>query len=186
MLKRAVFLQHKNARFIFTTLIFTILFVDNEFVFIFNCNDVREFFFNRFRVMHSSFSSQVLLIVEKLYCNIKIYFKDFCQNMIFDDQRILLNSNDVELHNDLYNEFDSYCFTATIFKEKKLHVEFDYAFFKIFVLVEQIFRAEHSRILICFMKVFIHFIQIELFEIAFIFHNFVKKMFEKVIKKEHF
>lgn len=106
--------------------------------------------------------------------------------MIFDDHKTLLNPNNVELHNDLYNEFDSYCFTVTIFKKKELHVEFRYAFSKIFVFVEQIFRIEHSRTLICFFEIFIHFIQIEFSDVIFIFHDFIKKMSEKIIKKKYF
>jgi len=175
----------KNARLISTTSISAVLFVDNKFVFISNCNNVQEFFFDCFRVMHLLSLFQILLVAEKLYYNVKIYFENSCQNIIFDNYRTLLNSNNVELHNNLYNEFDLYCFTATMLKERKLHVEFCYALFKVSVLVEQIFRVEHSRTLVCFLEVFIYFIQIELSEIAFIFCNFIKKMFEKVTREEH-
>ena len=78
-----------------------------------------------------------------------------------------------------------YCFTVTILKERKLHVEFRYIFFKISAFVEQIFRVEYSRTLICFFEIFIYFIQIELSEIAFIFCNFIKKIFEKVTREKH-
>lgn len=176
--------QHKDIWFIFTVSISTVSFVDNEFVFISNCNDVRGFFSNCFRVLYSLSLPQVLLVAEELYRNIKVYFKDSCQNMIFDNQKTLLNSNSAKLHNDLCNKFDSYCFTTTIVKGKKLHVKFDHVFFKASVLVEQILRAKHSWTLVCFMEVFIHFIQIELFEIAFILREFIKKIFEKVIRKE--
>ena len=70
-------------------------------------------------------------------------------------------------------------------KKEKLHVEFDHILFKASALVERILRAEHSQILVCFMKVFIHFIQIGFFEVASILRDFIKKMFEKVIRGEH-
>ena len=88
--------------------------------------------------MHSPSPPQVLLVAEELFHNIKVYFKNSCQNMIFDDHRALLNLNGAKLHNDLYNEFDSYCFTATMFKGRELHVEFRHALSKAFALVEQI------------------------------------------------
>jgi hypothetical protein len=153
--------------------------------FFFNRNEIQEFFFDRFRVLHSSSSSQTLLIAKTLFHNIKIYFENSCRNMILDDHEILLNSNDVELHNDLCNDFDSYCFIAIIFMIRKSHVEFRYALFKVSALVEQIFRVEHSRILICFLEVFIHLIQIELSEVTFFLRDFIKRMFAKVIRKEH-
>jgi len=175
----------KDARLISTISISAVLFVDNVFVSISNCNNVQEFFFDRFRVIYLSSLFQILLIAEKLYYNIKIYFEDFCQNINFDNYKTLLNSNSAELYNNLYNKFDSYCFTATILKERKLHIEFCYTLFKISALVEQIFRVEYSRILVCFLEVFIYFIQIELSEIAFIFRNFIKKISEKVTKKKY-
>ncbi len=104
--------------------------------------------------------------------------------MIFDDHEILLNPNDAKLHNDLCNEFDSYCFTTTMFKERKLHVEFGHALFKAFALVEQILRVEHSWTLAYFLEVFIHLIQIELSKIASILRDLIKKMSKKVIRKE--
>lgn len=105
--------------------------------------------------------------------------------MIFDDHETLLNSNDVELYNDLCNEFDLYCFIATMLKSRQLYVKFRYAFFKVFALVEHIFWVEHSRTLICFLEVFIHFIQIEISKIAFILRDFIKKLFKKVTRREH-
>ena len=59
----------------------------------------------------------------------------------------------------LINDFDSYCFTATVFKEKGLLVEFRRALSKACALVEQILRAEHPRTLACFLEVFMHFVQ---------------------------
>ncbi len=128
----------KDARLISTISISAALFVDNIFVSISNCNNVQEFFFDRFRVIYLLSLSQILLVAEKLYHNIKIYFEDSCQNVNFDNYRTLLNPNNVELYNNLYNEFDLYCFTATILKERKLHIEFRHVFFKVSALVEQI------------------------------------------------
>ena len=88
--------------------------------------------------MYSPSPPQVLLVAEELFYNIKVYFEDSCQNMIFDDYGTLLNLNGAELYNDLCNEFDSYCFTATMFKKRELHVEFRHALSKVFALIEQI------------------------------------------------
>lgn len=108
--------------------------------------------------MHSPSPPQVLLVAEELYHNIKVYFEDSCQNMIFDDHGTLLNLNGTELHNDLCNEFDSYYFTATMLRGRKLHVKFRHALSKASALVEQILRAGHPRTLACFLEVFIYFI----------------------------
>jgi hypothetical protein len=78
--------------------------------------------------------------------------------MILDDYKTLLTPNGAELHNDLYNDFDSYYFTATILIEKGLHVEFRRVLSKAFALVEQILRAEYPRTLACFLEVFIYLI----------------------------
>ncbi len=137
---------------------------------------------SRSRVMHSPSPPQVLLVAEELYHNIKVYFGVSCKHMIFDDHGTLLNPDGAELHNDLCNEFDSYCFTATMFKGRKLHVGFGHALSKASALVEQILRAEHPRTLACFLEVFIHLIQTGLHDVASILRDFIKKMSEKVIR----
>ena len=185
MLQQAVAPQHKDARLISAASISTAPSAYNESVSIPNCNDVRRFFFNRSGVMHSLSPPQALLVAEELFYNIKVYFKDSCRDMIFDDQGALLNPNSAELNNDLYNDFDSYCFTAAVFKGRKLHVKFRHALSKASALVEQILRAEHPRTLACFMEVFIHFIQSGLSEVASVLREFMKKMSEKVTRGGH-
>ena len=56
--------------------------------------------------------------------------------MILDDYKTLLTLNGAKLYNDLYNDFDSYCFTATILIEKGLYVEFRRVLSKASILVE--------------------------------------------------
>ena len=175
----------QDAGLISTASISAAPFAVNEFVSPPNCNDVQGFFSDRFRVMHSPSPPQVLLVAEELFHNIKVYFEDSCQNMIFDDHGTLLNLNGADLHNDLCNEFDSYCFTATMFKGRELHVEFRHALSKAFALVEQILRAEHPRTLACFLEVFIHLIQTGLPDVASILRDFIKKMSEKVTRGGH-
>jgi hypothetical protein len=58
--------------------------------------------------------------------------------MILDDYRTLLTPNNAELHNDLYNNFDLYYFTAIMLIKKGLHVEFRRTLSKASALVEQI------------------------------------------------
>ena len=86
----------KDARLISTASISAAPFADIESVSIPNCNDVQGFFSDSSRVMHSPSPPQVLLVAEKLYHNIKVYFEDSCQNMIFDDHGTLLNPNGAE------------------------------------------------------------------------------------------
>ncbi|KAI1358861.1 hypothetical protein F5Y08DRAFT_320864 [Xylaria arbuscula] len=105
--------------------------------------------------------------------------------MILDDHGTLLTPNGAKLHNDLCNDFDSYCFTATMLIEKGLHVEFRRALFKASALVEQILRAEHPRTLACFLEVFIHLIQAGLPEVTSFLRDFIKRMSAKVIRKGH-
>jgi hypothetical protein len=77
-------------------------------------------------------------VAENLFHNIKIYFENSCRNMILDDHGTLLAPNGAELRNNLCNDFDSYCFTATMLIKKGLHVKFRYALFKASALIKQI------------------------------------------------
>ncbi|KFY63875.1 hypothetical protein V496_03613 [Pseudogymnoascus sp. VKM F-4515 (FW-2607)] len=106
-------------------------------------------------VPHSLFPPQDLLVHEKLLWNIKGYFEMSCRSMKFDNYGDLLTPYGANLIND----FDSYCFTATVFQGKGLLIEFRRALSKACALVEEILRAEHPRTLACFLEVFIHFIQ---------------------------
>lgn len=160
-------------------------FADNEFVFQFNHNDVQGFFSDRSRVLYSPSPPQALLVSENLFYNIKVYFENSCRNIILDDHGTLLTPNGAKLHNDLCNDFDSYCFTATMVIEKGLHVEFRRALSKASALVEQILRAEHPRTLACFLEVFIHLIQTRLPDVTSFLRDFIKRMSAKVTRKGH-
>ena len=105
--------------------------------------------------------------------------------MILDDYKTLLTLNDAKLHHDLCNDFDLYCFTATMLIEKRLHVEFCRALFKASTLVKQILRAKHPRTLAYFLKVFIHLIQTGLPKVTSFLCDFIKRMSAKVTKKGH-
>ena len=101
--------------------------------------------------------------------------------MNFDDQGNLLTPNGAKLDNALCNDFDSYCFTATMLMEKGLHVEFRRALSKASALVEQILRAEHPRTLACFLEVFIHLIQTGFPKVTSSLCDYIKRMSAKVI-----
>jgi hypothetical protein len=88
--------------------------------------------------LHSPSPPQALLVAEDLFHNIEVYFENSCRNMILDDHGTLLNPNGAELHNDLCNDFDSHCFTATMFVGRKLHKEFRHALSNASALVDQI------------------------------------------------
>ena len=137
------------------------------------------------RVSHSPSPPQALLIPENLFRVIKVYFEDCCRKMVFDDNGILLSPDGAEFRNDLCTNFDSYCFTATMLKEKGSHVEFGRALSKASALVKDILRAEHPRTLACFFEVLIHLIQTGLPEVAFALRGFVKEMSAEVSRKEN-
>lgn len=143
----------------------------------------KGFVSDRSRVSHSPSLPQALLVSEKLFYNIQVYFENTCQNMILDDDGTLLTPNGAKLHYDLCTDFDSYCFTATMLKEKGLHIEFRRALSKAFALIEQILQAEHPRTLACFLEVFIHLIQTGLPEVASCLRDFIKEMSAKVTRK---
>jgi hypothetical protein len=105
--------------------------------------------------------------------------------MILDDQGTLLTPNGARLYNGLCNDFDSYCFNATMFREKGLHIKFRCALSKASALVEQILRAEHPRTLACFLEVFIHLIQTGLPDVTSSLRDFIKGMSAKVTRKGH-
>ncbi|KAI3322878.1 hypothetical protein HD806DRAFT_544919 [Xylariaceae sp. AK1471] len=134
---------------------------------------------------HSLSPPQTLLVPEKLLGIIKVYFQDSCRKMIFDDDGTLLTPDGAKLHNDLCNDFDSYCFTATMLKGKGLFIESGRALSRASDLVKQILQAEHPRTLTCFLEVFIHFIQTGLPEAASSFRAFIQQMSATVIRKEH-
>ncbi|KAF1970868.1 hypothetical protein BU23DRAFT_200532 [Bimuria novae-zelandiae CBS 107.79] len=169
----------------FTTRIPTASFPDNESVFLWKFNDPQGFIPGCSRVLRSPSPPQDLLVAEDLFHNIKVYFRDSCQKMIFDDDETLLDPNGAELHSDLCNDFDSYCFTATMFKERKLYVEFRRALSNASALVEQILRAEHPRTLACFLEVFIHLIQTGQPEVTLYLRQFIKEMSAQVTRKGH-
>ena len=125
---------------------------------------------------------QDLLIAETLMRDVKIYFENTCRTMKFDDQGTLLNLEGTEFHNDLCSNFDSYCFSATKFKEKRSFVDFRVAFDKAFSLVQPILEAEHPRTLACFLEVMIHFIQVGMPAAASTILRFIQQM--SVIRKK--
>lgn len=105
--------------------------------------------------------------------------------MIVDDHGTLFTPNGAKLHNGLCNDFDLYCFAATMLIEKGLHIEFRHALSKASALVEQILRAEHPRTLACFLEVFIHLIQIGRPEVTSFLRGFIKEISARVIGREH-
>jgi hypothetical protein len=105
--------------------------------------------------------------------------------MNFDNHGNLLTPNGAKMDNALCNDFDSYCFTATMFLGKGLHVEFRRALSKACALVEQILRAEHPRTLACFLEVFIHLIQTGLTSVTSFLCDYIKRMSARVHRKGH-
>jgi hypothetical protein len=117
--------------------------------------------------------------IEELFRNITRYFEKSCGTMVLHDSGALLASHSA----DLCNSFDSHCFTATMFFEKGLYVEFRHALSKACALVEQILRAEHPRTLACFLEVLIHLIQTGLPCVTSYLREYIKRMSAQVIQK---
>ena len=175
----------QNAAFISTLWKPATPFADNQLVFHSNREDVEGLISDRSIVVHSPSPPKALFVAENLFRNIKVYFENSCRKMFLDDHGTLLNSNGTELRNDLCNDFDSYCFTATMFVGRNSPEEFRHALSKASALVEKILRAEHPRTLACFLEVFIHLIQTRLPDVAFFLRNFIKRMSAKVTMNGH-
>lgn len=78
--------------------------------------------------------------------------------MIFDNDSNLRTPDGAKLDNTLCNDFDSYCFTATMLFKQGSHIESRRALSKASALIKQMLRAEHPRTLAWFLEVFIHLI----------------------------
>lgn len=139
---------------------------------------------DRSRVSSSPSPSLAFSIPENLYRHITVYFEECCGKMVFNENEILLSQDGAELRNDLCTEFDSYCFTATMLKEKGMYIEFHGALSRASALVNPILRAEHPRTLACFLEVLIHLLQTGLSEVAVLLRNFIKEMSVKTSGKE--
>lgn len=160
-------------------------FTHQEFVIQLNRNNVQEFFSDRSFVSHSPSLPQTLLVSENMLYSIKEYFENSCRNMILDEQGNLLTPGGAKLNNDLCNDFDSYCFNATMFIEKGLYIESRRALSKASALIEPILRAQHPRTFACFLEVLIHLLQTGLPEVASILRNFIQGMAAKVTTKQN-
>lgn len=143
--------------------------------------DVQEFFFSCHELLLSPFQPQALFASESLFRNTDIYFTNLCERMSFDAHGIILNQNGIRSTNELCNDFDSYCFTATMLFRRNQHIEFGHALSKAFALVKQILQAQHPRTLTCFLEVFIHLIQIGLPGVANVLRRFIKNMATEII-----
>ena len=155
-------------------------FADNQLVLPSNRDDVQGWISGRFRVFHPPSTPKALFVPESLFRNIKVYFENSCRNMLLDNHGTLVDPNGTEVQNDLCNDFDSYCFTATMFAERSSHEEFRHALSKASALIEKILRAEHPRTLACFLEVFIHLMQTGLPDVAFFLRDFIKRMSAKI------
>jgi len=113
---------------------------------------------------------------EKLFHAIDVHFRHSCQQIVFDQNEVLLCPDGIEFCNDLCTDFDSYCFTATMLKEKQLYNKLGCTLSKASALVGPIIQAEHPRSLAYFFEVFIHLTQSGLFEVTLEFRNFVRDM----------
>lgn len=160
-------------------------FSSQEFLIQLNTNDVQGFFSSRSRVSTSPSPPQELLVSENMLYSIRTYFENSCRNMMFDEQGNLLTPGGVKLNNDLCNDFDSYCFSASMFIEKGLYIESRRALSKGCALIEPILRAQHPRTFACFLEVLIHLLQTGLPEVASIIRNFIQRMAARVTVSQH-
>lgn len=185
MSERFIPYSSQNAALISTTWKPAAPIADNQLVLHSNRDDVEGLISDRSKVVHSPSPPRDLFVAGNSFRNIKLYFQNSCRNMRLGDHGTLLNSDGTELQNDLCNDFDSYCFTATMFRKRNSYKECHRALSKAFDLVGKILRAEHPRTLACFLEVCIHLIQTGLPEVALILRNFIKSMSAKVTMKGH-
>jgi hypothetical protein len=159
-------------------------FADNEYVFPIR-NDFQDFILDCSRAFCSPSQPQALSDAENLFRNVSVYFRDSCKNMVFDEDETLLGPDGAELHNGLCSEFDSYCFGATMFKQRGMYDEFGRSLSNAFALVKPILRAEHPRTLACFLEVFIHLSQIGQSEVTHKFRQYNKNMSAEITRTGH-
>jgi hypothetical protein len=160
-------------------------FTDNELVFPCNPNGFQGPMRNCPRVLYSPSPPQSILVANNLFLNVEMYFRDSCQKMIFDQYETLLDPDGAELRSSLCSDFDSYCFTASIFERKEMYFESRSALYNAGALVEQILRVEHPRTLACFLEVFIHLIQTGQSHMTDILRQLIKNTSARVIKTGH-
>lgn len=103
--------------------------------------------------------------------------------MVFDQDRSLLNAISADFDYAFYNDFDSYCFTASMLIKRGLFIKARIALSKASALIEKILRAKHPRALACFLKVLIHLTQTGLPKVAYISRGHLKRISIEVIKK---
>ena len=145
-------------------------------------DDIQRRLSSRSGSLHSPSPPQNLLVSESLLRTVELYFANSCRNMIFDEHGTLLNPNGTRSNNDLCDNFDSYCFTASMLMSRKSYVGFGHALSKASALVKQMLQAEHPRTLPCFLEVFIHLIQTGLHNVASFLRRFIKDMSAEVIR----
>ncbi|PVH81966.1 hypothetical protein DL98DRAFT_514339 [Cadophora sp. DSE1049] len=179
-LSRALSSDISDAAMVSTTWTPASPFLDHDFVIQLHSDDIDSFFCKRSGVLHSPSPPRTLLVSENMLHSIKAYFENSCRNMILDENGALLAPTGAKVNNDLCNDFDSYCFSATMFIEKGLYVESRRALSKASALIEPILRAEHPRTFACFLEVFIHLLQTGLPEVANVMRNFIQGMAARV------
>ncbi|KAF2731541.1 hypothetical protein EJ04DRAFT_365458 [Polyplosphaeria fusca] len=118
-------------------------FADNGTFSSFNSVDDQILLVDRSRVSYAPTPPRSLLVLENLFHNVKVYFESICRNMIFDHAGTLLMSNGAQLQYDLCNDFDSYCFTASILLGNGSYGESYRALSRACALVKRIIQAEH-------------------------------------------
>jgi hypothetical protein len=141
--------------------------------------DVQRFFSDSTKMSRSPLPPQALLVPEHLFRTIKGYFEASCQKMNFNEHGILVDRNGTRLNDDLCNDFDSYCFSATMLIGRRK--EFVCALSKACALVKQILQAQHPRTLACFLEVLIHLNQSGLPDIANRIRHFIGSMSASVV-----
>lgn len=133
-----------------------------------------------FKLPYTPHPPQVLQATENMFYATRLYFEDICPKMTFDDQGILVKEGTI-ITNDLCNDFDSYCFTATMLFERKEYSEFAGCLSKACALVKSILQAQHPRSLTCFFEVLLHLIQNGLLDVAITLCRFINAMSAEVI-----
>jgi hypothetical protein len=114
--------------------------------------------------------------------NIFAYFKKTCWKEVLDGRGILVPSAGAKI----CENFDSYCFTATMFHRRGLQAELKIAISKAFDLLERVLVVEHPRTLACLFEVLMHFKQTGFDAVASYLCSSIKKLSQKIIdQKSH-
>jgi hypothetical protein len=146
-----------------------------------------NFVSDRSKILHSPSSPRSLLVAERLFFSINVYFDGSfrIRPWITDESHSTpIAPGTLSLPNHA-PDFETYCRNAAEFLRLGSTVKFRRALSKAINLVKDLLLAEHPRTLDCFLEVFLSLLRVGRLEIASFLRNYISEMAAIVIAREH-